>query len=88
MTYINAHKVLPEELILEIQKYVQGKTLYIPKPESERLGWGASSGGRELLDCRNEAIRESFAKGSRIEELAEVYHLSVETIKKLVYISK
>lgn len=33
MKYTNATKVLPEELIEEIQKYVQGETLYIPKLE-------------------------------------------------------
>ena len=30
MNYINAKAVLPEELIKEIQKYVNGISLYIP----------------------------------------------------------
>lgn len=34
MTYVKATAILPEKLISEIQKYVQGKTLYIPKTES------------------------------------------------------
>ena len=31
MSYVNADEVLPEDLIREIQKYVDGKVLYIPR---------------------------------------------------------
>ena len=31
MSYINAKDVLPNELISEIQKYVDGVNLYVPK---------------------------------------------------------
>lgn len=82
---MNANKVLPEKLIMEIQKYVQGETLYIPKPETEYRKWGTSSGGRRQLDRRNEAIRNSFSSGCSIQHLAEQYYLSTETIKKIVY---
>lgn len=85
MKYMNANKVLPEELIVEIQKYVQGETLYIPKPETEYRKWGTSSGGRRQLDRRNAAIRNSFISGSSIQQLAKEYYLSIETIKKIVY---
>ena len=88
MKYINAQQVLPERLILEIQKYVQGETLYIPKPENEYQKWGTSSGSRQRLDQRNAAIRDAFTKGTCIEQLAQEYYLSVETIKKIVYSQK
>ena len=88
MKYINAQKVLPEKLILEIQKYVQGETLYIPKPEHDYQKWGTSSGSRQRLDHRNVAIRDAFTQGTRIEQLAQEYYLSVETIKKIVYSQK
>ncbi|PFO06571.1 hypothetical protein COJ85_06560 [Bacillus sp. AFS076308] len=88
MKYINAAKVLPEKLIVEIQKYVQGETLYIPKPETEHRKWGTSSGGRRMLDRRNAAIRNSFINGSSIQQLANEYYLSTETIKKIVYSHK
>ncbi|MEH7418728.1 CD3324 family protein [Neobacillus drentensis] len=88
MNYINANKVLPEKLIVEIQKYVQGETLYIPKRETEYRKWGTSSGGRHLIDRRNAAIRNSFISGSCIQQLAEEYYLSTETIKKIVYSHK
>lgn len=88
MKYINAYKILPEQLILEIQKYVQGETIYIPKPEDQYKEWGTSSGTRKRLDERNAAIRNAFIEGTRIEKLAQKYHLSVETIKKIVYSQK
>ncbi|WP_445491730.1 CD3324 family protein [Niallia sp. 03133] len=88
MKYMNANKVLPEKLLVEIQKYVQGETLYIPKQETEYRKWGTSSGGRRLLDRRNAAIRNSFISGTSIHQLAEEYYLSTETIKKIVYSHK
>ncbi|KAA0543160.1 hypothetical protein FZW96_20750 [Bacillus sp. BGMRC 2118] len=88
MKYMNATKVLPKTLLIEIQKYVQGETLYIPKPEKDYQKWGTSSGGRQLLDQRNKDIRNSFMNGSTINQLANEYYLSVETIKKIVYSHK
>lgn len=85
MKYTNAQKVLPEKLILEIQKYVQGETIYIPKPESDYQKWGTASGSRKRIDYRNAAIRDAFEKGIPIEQLAQDYYLSVESIKKIVY---
>lgn len=88
MKYTNANKVLPEKLIVEIQKYVQGETLYIPKQETKRKKWGTLSGGRRRLNDRNAAIRSAFLNGSSIHQLAEEYYLSTDTIKKIVYSHK
>ncbi|KRI76937.1 CD3324 family protein, partial [Acinetobacter baumannii] len=66
-------------------KYVQGQTIYIPKPTEAYHKWGTRSGGRKWLDERNTAIRQAFKSGAAIDELAEEYALSVETIKKIVY---
>lgn len=88
MKYMNANNVLPEKLIMEIQKYVQGAALYIPKPETEYRKWGTSSGGRRMLDRRNAAIRDAFESGRSIQQLAEENFLSTETIKKIVYSHK
>ncbi|MEW9669008.1 CD3324 family protein [Ammoniphilus sp. 3BR4] len=85
MKYVNATAILPESLILEIQKYVQGESIYIPKPETTYQKWGTRSGGRKLIDERNTAIRMAFKGGRAIEQLAEEYFLSIETIKKIVY---
>ncbi|MEH7402448.1 CD3324 family protein [Gottfriedia acidiceleris] len=85
MAYIKATAILPEKLLLEIQKYVQGETLYIPKSEKIHKKWGSRSGTRKLIDNRNKAIKEAFKNGQSIEQLAKEYFLSIETIKKIVY---
>lgn len=85
MKYVNANNILPENLIIEIQKYVQGETIYIPKPETTYRKWGTISGGRKLLDKRNANIKSEFISGTSIQDLADEYFLSIETIKKIVY---
>lgn len=85
MKYVKATAVLPETLIAEIQKYVQGETIYIPKQETTFQKWGTRSGGRKILDERNTSIKRAFKSGTTINQLAERYYLSVETIKKIVY---
>lgn len=85
MPYINADNLLPPELLQEVQKYVQGSLLYIPRPDSQKMGWGSKSGARELFDRRNEAIRSAKAQGMRIDDLAEEYGLSSDGIRKILY---
>ncbi|MFS0553202.1 CD3324 family protein [Brevibacillus sp. 179-C9.3 HS] len=85
MKCVKANLILPESLLAEIQKYVQGETIYIPKTKVAHQKWGTRTGGRKLLDERNTAIKSSFQAGSSISQLAEKYFLSTETIKKIVY---
>ncbi|WP_042349858.1 CD3324 family protein [Bacillus massiliigorillae] len=85
MAYVKATAILPEKLISEIQKYVHGETIYIPKLETTHQKWGTRSGSRKLIDERNVTIKEAFKSGITIDQLAEEYHLSIETIKKIVY---
>ncbi|TYR73327.1 hypothetical protein FZC79_18900 [Rossellomorea vietnamensis] len=85
MKAVKTQHVLPEHLLKEIQKYVQGKTIYIPKQKSSYQKWGSRSGGRKMIEERNARIKEAFKNGCRIDRLAEDYFLSSETIKKIVY---
>ncbi|MEC0372738.1 CD3324 family protein [Paenibacillus chibensis] len=85
MAYVKAANVLPETLISEIQKYVQGDTIYIPRLDEAPKQWGSRSGTRKQIDDRNAAIRKAFAGGGKIPQLADEYHLSVDSIRKIVY---
>lgn len=85
MRYVNANDILPKELLDEIQKYVRGDLIYIPKPEKERVQWGVHTGERLRLQKRNEQIKMLFKQGKSLQSLAETFHLSIETIKKIVY---
>lgn len=68
MKYVNADVVLPQQLLQEIQKYMQGGMLYIPKPEGQHKRWGENSGGRSYLSARNQSIREHYASGLSVTE--------------------
>lgn len=85
MKYQNASAILPEFLVKQLQKYVQGGYLYIPTKKEARRGWGELSGARKEIDSRNAMILEAFAQGTSLEELAEAYFLSVCAIRKIVY---
>lgn len=84
MSYRNAKDVLPPELVLELQKYVDGELLYIPT-KSEKSEWGLRSGARQKYAERNHEIRERYKSSVSIEELARLYFLSTDSIRKIVY---
>jgi len=85
MKYVNADLILPERLVKEIQKYIAGGMIYVPKPRGEREGWGVHSGSRKDINQRNHLIRQKFLEGAAINQLADHYFLSAESIKKIVY---
>jgi len=84
MKYRRASDVLPEELLLEVQKYSQGEALYIPKAK-ERTKWGERSGAREFYRQRNDEIREKYAQKTPIERLADEYCLSEDMIRTILF---
>lgn len=85
MNYINAEKILPERLVKEIQKYIQGGYVYIPSQPEKRKRWGENSGNREYIKNRNDDIRKRYRNGYSMKVLAEEFFLSVESIKKIIY---
>ena len=84
MRQTSAPDVLPDELLKEVQKYASGEILYVPS-SMERKEWGHDSGARMFYNQRNEEIRNKYFHKISIDELAEEYCLSVETIPKIVY---
>lgn len=85
MKYCNAEEVLPLHLLAEIQRYVQGVQIYVPKCTGSRLGWGERNGQKTQLFQRNKQIRGEFRGGVTIEELMCRHHLGYESIRKIVY---
>ena len=85
MRYIKAHDVFPEALLTEMQKYIQGELVYIPKPLVSYKKWGANTGARHQIAQRNENIVQKYKAGATIRQLAESFGLAEDTIKKIVY---
>ncbi len=85
MSYVNGKEVLPEDILSEIQKYFGGGLIYIPLPEGERCKWGSRTNIKKELHKRNQEIINRKRTGLSIVELMEEYHLSYDTIKRIVY---
>ena len=84
MSYVNGKDVLPPGLLEELQGYIQGELLYIPRKTEQRVRWGENSGSRQEIASRNEEIFSSHRSGSSISELQMKYHLSEESLRKII----
>lgn len=84
MKYINAAEILPEKLLKEIQEYIDGGVLYIPKTSAKKE-WGSVSGSRQFYQERNEEIHFLYENGYSIETLSKRYGLAHSTLKKIIY---
>ncbi len=84
MKYINAAEILPDKLLKEIQTYIDGDVLYIPKAAAKKE-WGSVSGSRQFYQKRNEEMKFLFKNGYSIEALSKRYGLAYGTIKKIIY---
>ena len=62
MKYVNAHTILPKDLVEELQKYIQAGYIYIPAAGKKKR-WGEHSGYRTELQLRNEGIRQRYVSG-------------------------
>ncbi len=87
MSYKNAAEILPSHLLQEVQKYIEGGLIYIPK-NGKKTAWGCLSGARTVIDNRNRKIISLYENNVTIEELSKKFFLSEETIKKIVYGNK
>lgn len=83
MKYLNAADVLPKELLEELSVYVSGQLLYVPSAECKK-SWGSKSGSKQYYEQRNHMITDLYLKGMDIDELCERFHLSYDTIRKII----
>ena len=84
MGYKNGKDVLPCELLQELQKYIQGELIYIPKEDNTRAKWGENNGTRKLIRKRNQEIHRLYVKGLQVQDLVLLYHLSEDSIRKII----
>ena len=84
MGYIKAEEILPTEVIELIQKYVDGKNIYIPRREDSRENWGTNTKTKEELYRRDKEIYLEYISGSKTLELASKYYLSEKSIQRII----
>ncbi len=82
MSYIKAEKVLPKELIEDIQQYVSGKSIYIPSKEKQ--DWGSRTKTKQYYALRNREIIAKYQAGTGIKLLADEYFLSEKSIQRII----
>lgn len=82
--YKNGRDVLPPSLLKELQQYIHGELIYIPKKNNQRVGWGELSGTRKLITRRNEEIYRLYSEGCSVDDLQQSYHLSEDSIRKVI----
>lgn len=84
MGYKKGSTILPAELIEQIQKYVDGESVYIPRISEKRRKWGENTRSRKALEERNAEIYGKYKNGVRVKQLAEEYNISSQGIYKII----
>ena len=84
MSYIKAEEILPEDLIRQIQEYVDGVYIYIPRKPGTRHKWGQETHYKAELKARNNRICCDHAQGVGVAALSLKYHLSEKSIRRIL----
>ena len=80
----NSTNILPKELIEQIQKYVDGKVIYIPKKQINKKQWGENTDTKQVLASRNSQIYSDRQNGMTIKHLSEKYFLAEKSIQRIL----
>lgn len=84
VSYTNADRILPRELLDAIQQYADGVYLYIPRKAEPETGLGRGHGlPQGAARPEQGAVRETSRRRS-VHKLAEEYYLSAKTIYKIL----
>ena len=84
MRYVKAQDVLPEKLLDQLQQYVDGAYLYVPRKEENRLSWGDRTQSKRETRERNREIYRRYASGEPTAKLAEDFFLTEKTIRRII----
>lgn len=82
MKYKNASDILPANLVEEIQKYVQGEFLYIPK--KDRQAYRADTEYKIELAKRNFRIYNMHLEGICNGQLAKNFSMAESSIRRII----
>lgn len=84
MSYIKAVQILPEDLLRQVQDYVDGAYIYIPRVAQNRGSWGSNTTLRDELARRDAAIYREHQSGCPTRALAKKYFLSEKSIQRIL----
>jgi len=84
MGYFKANDILPDEVIEEVQKYIDGELVYIPRKENKRRKWGSKTGVKTILANRNRDIYQDHQSGMSLDDLSEKYYLVPKSKTRII----
>lgn len=84
MKYKKAQDILPQDLVMKLQEFVDGTYLYIPKKNSNKRSWGDNTGIKNDLYERNKRIYKDFNNGMTVKELSNKYYLVDNSIRRIL----
>ena len=73
MSYQKADRILPRELLEQVQEYVDGALIYIPKTAGHKKCWGEGT-----------SPRQDYLSGASTDELSSLYCLSLKSIQRII----
>ena len=88
MSYKSATNVLPEDLLVVIQNYIDGAYIYIPRKQENKKSWGEVKNSKQRIKHRNDLILSQYQDGISVMEIAEKNFLSPKTIYKILAVMK
>lgn len=84
MSYKRAIYILPNDLLVQVQEYVDGEFIYIPRKSGNKKEWGTKTSTRKELKQRNTQIYEDYLAGNSLQKLSEKYFLSFKSIQGII----
>ena len=84
MGYLKALEILPADIIKQIQEYVDGEAIYIPRIKESKREWGSRTNTRAILETRNKNVYEDYLAGMSLTQLAKKYFLVEKSIQRIV----
>ncbi|MGF0093943.1 CD3324 family protein [Lachnospiraceae bacterium SGI.066] len=88
MSYPKIYEVLPKDIILQIQDYIEGEVIYIPKRSENKKSWGDCTDTKEILSLRNKKIYYDYCDGISVQQLAQKYFLAEKSIQRIIRYEK
>ena len=93
MKYKKVQDILPQYMIDDLQQYIEGGYLYIPKKEENKKSWGENTSTKDELNNtntkkelnkRNKEIVKKRKNGKSIQDLAKEYFLTEYSIRRII----
>ena len=84
MRYMKAADVLPPDLLAQVQAYIDGEYLYIPRRETSRKPGARPTAARRRPWPEIRRSIGAIGRGTSVDQLAEAYFLAPKSIWKII----